>query len=171
MRLASEDVIVINRAAWALKNLEAVEAVPRLVSVLITREDQIMMVPSGVTYNGPALEMSAGGLVPRAANNSGMVFTTPPLVSNGAVAYGMMAVPYYAMGSPSTGPTGLNLGAPLKGGPEPKVVTFTYRNVEVLAALQKLTGQDFGYDVDSWRRWVARSFNPNPKPARRVPQP
>jgi hypothetical protein len=169
--LASENVVVINRAAWALQNLETVEAVPRLVSVLITTEDQIVMVPPGVQYNGPPLEMSAEGLVPRAVTNSGVVFTTPPQVSNNAVAYGMMAVPYYAMGSASIGNSPMSVGAPLKGGPEPKVVTFTYRNVEVLAALQKLTGQDFGYDLDSWRRWIARSFNPNPKPARRVPQP
>ncbi len=169
--LASENVIVINRAAWALRNLEAVEAVPRLVSVLVTREDQIVMVPPGEQLNGPPLEMSAGGLIPRAANNSGAIFSTPPQVSNGAIAYGLVSVPYYAMGSPSFGGSPMNIGAPLKGGPEPKVVTFTYRNVEVLSALQRLTGQDFGYDVDSWRRWIARSFNPNPKPARRVPQP
>ncbi len=169
--LASENVIVINRAAWALRNLEAVEAVPRLVSVLITKEDQIVMVPPGETYNGNISEMSAGGLVPRAVNNSGAVFSTPPQVSNGAVAYGLVAVPYYQMGGLSIGGAPSSIGAPLKGGPEPKVVTFTYRNVEVLSALQKLTGQDFGYDVDSWRRWIARSFNPNPRPARRVPQP
>jgi hypothetical protein len=169
--LASENVIVINRAAWALQNLGVVEAVPRLVSVLITREDQIVMIPPGETYNGPVSEVSAGGLIPRAANNSGVVFSTPPQVSNGAVAYGLMAVPYYQMGSPSIGASPMNVGAQIKGGPEPKVVTFTYRNVEVLSALQKLTGQDFGYDVESWRRWIARSFNPNPTPARRVPQP
>jgi hypothetical protein len=50
-------------------------------------------------------------------------------------------------------------------------MTFTSRNVEVLAALQRLTGQDFEYDVARWRAWVARSFNPRPAPARRVPQP
>ena len=169
--LASENVIVINRAAWALQNLNVVESVPRLVSVLVTREDQIVMVPPGETYSGPVSEVAAGGLVPRAANNYGMVFTTPPQVSNNAVAYGMVAVPYYQMGASGIGGAPLNVGAPLKGGPEPKVVTFTYRNVEVLSALRKLTGQDFGYDLDSWRHWIARSFNPNPRPARRVPQP
>jgi len=55
--------------------------------------------------------------------------------------------------------------------PEPRVVPFTYRNVEVLAALQKMTGEDFGYDESAWRNWIAHKFNPNPKPSRRVPQP
>ena len=64
-----------------------------------------------------------------------------------------------------------NVGAQINNQPEPGVVTFTFRNVEVLAALEKMTGQDFGYDIDSWRHWVSREFNPAPKPARRVPQP
>ena len=24
-----------------------------------------------------------------------------------------------------------------------------------------MTGQDFGYDIESWRHWVSREFNPN----------
>jgi hypothetical protein len=34
-----------------------------------------------------------------------------------------------------------------------------------------MTGQDFEYDIDAWRRWVAHDFNPAPKPARRVVEP
>jgi hypothetical protein len=57
--LASEDVQVINRAAWALANLGAVEAVPRLVPALITVQQRIVLVPvSGV--NLPADPLVGG---------------------------------------------------------------------------------------------------------------
>ncbi len=170
--LASEDIQVINRAAWALGNLQAVEAVPRLVPVLITVEQRIVLVPvPGV--NLPAAAMTPGmgpGPTLKALNSSGIVVQTPPAVGPGVVAYGAAAIPWYELNPGVAASVGLTPGSrsPV---PEPKVATFTYRNVEVLSALQKLTGQDFGYDIASWNRWVARSFNPNPKPARRVPQP
>jgi hypothetical protein len=106
-------------------------------------------------------------VAPLAFNNNDIAFLTPPTVSAGAVAYGVMSLPAYAL------PYGfsLNVGAQIDNRPEPRVVTFTYRNVEVLAALEKMTGQDFGYDINSWRRWVSREFNPTPKPARQVTQP
>ncbi len=170
--LASEDIQVINRAAWALGNLEAVETVPRLVSALITVQQQIIMVPvPGV--NLPPDPLAPMGPAPalKALNSSGIVVQTPPAVGPGVVAYGMSAIPWYQLSSPGVAASlGLTPGS-RPSLPEPKVATFTYRNVEVLSALQKLTGQDFGYDVTSWKRWVARSFNPNPKPSRLVPQP
>jgi hypothetical protein len=51
------------------------------------------------------------------------------------------------------------------------MVSYTFQNTEVLAALVKLTGQDFGYDGAAWRRWLRTSFQPEPVPAKRVPQP
>ena len=57
------------------------------------------------------------------------------------------------------------------GGMMPRAVTIEHPNVEVLAALTKLTGQDFGYDAATWRRW-STSFRSDPAaPARRVLQP
>ena len=51
-------------------------------------------------------------------------------------------------------------------------MTYVHQNPEVLAALQELTGQDFGYDVPSWKKWTTTSFRPAPTaPPRRVPQP
>ena len=148
--LASEDIQVINRAAWALGNLQAVEAVPRLVSALITAQQQIIMVPvpGGQSTAGPA---SADGARPRPSRHEQQrdCLQTPPAVGHGVVAYGMSAVPWYQLSSPGVAPVwGSPPGSPANQLPEPKVATFTYRNVEVLAALQKLTGQDFGYDVD-----------------------
>lgn len=167
--LGHQDVTVINRAAWALGNLNAVDSVPQLVAVLITAEDRIVMPPlDGGTISGPSLPV-APGLVPRAYGNYGVVATTPPQVSNGAFAMGLGVVPWYGV-PPGTIPGGM-AAIPAKPPQDAHVETFTYRNVEVLAALQKLTGQDFGYDMEAWRRWVTRSFNPHPNPTRRVPQP
>ena len=90
-------------------------------------------------------------------------------MSNGAVASGLGVVPYYAL-PPGVMPGG-NYAGPSKPPQDAHVEIFTYRNVEVLVRLQKLTGEDFGYDVQAWRRWVTRSFNPHPRPSRRVPQP
>jgi hypothetical protein len=50
-------------------------------------------------------------------------------------------------------------------------MTRVYQNEEVLLALKKLTGQDFGYDVASWRRWLRVGYRAEPAPERRVPQP
>jgi hypothetical protein len=90
-------------------------------------------------------------------------------VGGGAVAYGATSVPY---GLP--GGVGVSVGG---GGvqndnrADVRVATYTYRNVEVLAALEKMTGKDYGYDIGAWHTWVSHEFNPAPKPARRVPQP
>lgn len=171
--LASQNISVINRAAWALGNLEAIESVPRLVAVLITTEQRIVLEPPPNLSPAGAIMMGGAGPGPalKAMTNSGIVLQQPPVVGPGVVAYGMSAIPYYQMTPGTGGLAGLQPGVQINQMPEPKVATFTYRNTEVLNALQKLTGQDFGYDVDAWRDWVARSFNPNPKPVRRVPQP
>ena len=41
----------------------------------------------------------------------------------------------------------------------------------MLSALMKLTGQDLGYDVAAWQRWLSTSYRPEPEPTKRVPQP
>ncbi len=166
--LGREDVPVINRAAWALGNLNAVESVPQLVAVLVTSEERIVVPPLDGVTTPPLSTPVAPGVVPRAYSNFGVVVSTPPAVSNGAIAAGMGVIPYYA--APGLVPGG-NYAGPSRPVQDAHVETFTYRNVEVLAALQKLTGQDFGFDTEAWRRWVTRSFNPHPHPSRRVPQP
>lgn len=161
--LGTEQIMVINRAAWTLNNLNADEAVPALIRALLTYEQQIVMVPPSNGSPGPS-----GGtpLVPIGVNNGGAAFLTPPAVAPGVVAFGTLSTPAYAMPG-----LGLSSGAQINTQPEPRVVTFTYRNTEVLAALQKLTGEDFGYDIAAWRRWVSREYSPTPKASRKVPQP
>jgi hypothetical protein len=163
--LASEQIMTINRAAWTLNNLEAIEAVPSLIRALLTYEQQIVMVPPNNNNNVPQIG-GAGGLVPIAVNNGGAAFMTQPVVGQGVVAFGTVSTPAYGLPG-----LGLTMGAQINTQAEPRVVTFTYRNTEVLAALQKLTGQNFDYNVPAWREWMSREFNPNPRPARRVPQP
>ncbi len=159
--LATEQIMIINRAAWTLNNLNAEEAVPALIRALLTNEQQIVMVPPNNSNVG------AGGspLVPIAVNNGGAAFLTPPVVGQGVVAFGTVSTPAYGM-------PGVPVGGQINTQAEPRLVTFTYRNTEVLAALQKLTGQDFDYDVNAWRQWVSREYNPAPsRPSRTVPQP
>ncbi len=169
--LGTENVQVINRAAWALGNLNAVDSVPSLVGVLVTSEDQIVvpdLSAGGGGLPGPTIPVTPG-LTPRAYSNFGVIASGPPVVGPGVVAYGIGVVPYYGL-SPGAVPGGVG-AMPSKPPQDAHVETFTYRNVEVLNALQKLTGQDFGYDIEAWRAWITRSFNPHPIPRRRVPQP
>jgi hypothetical protein len=162
--LGTEQIMVINRAAWTLNNLNADEAVPALIRALLTHEQRIVMVPPN---NGNAGNGGGMPLVPIGVNNGGAAFATPPVVGPGVVAFGTVSTPAYAMPG-----IGLNTGGQINTQPEPRVVTFTYRNTEVLAALQRLTGRDFDYDIPAWREWMSREYNPTPKAATRtVPQP
>jgi hypothetical protein len=168
--LSSSNVSVINRAAWLLGNLSAVEAVPKLITVLVTTEHRIVVAPPDQPNPGPVFGTLGGPgtpVAPLAVNNGGIAVLTQPVVGPGVVAYGAMAFPWYAL-PPGIG---LEVGGQIDRRPDARVATFTYHNVEVESALEKLTGQNFGYDFDAWKHWVSRSFNPNPKPARRVPQP
>jgi HEAT repeats len=161
--LRSDQIMVINRAAWTLNNLTADEAVPALIRALLTYEQRIVMVPPN---NGNAPAIAGTPLVPIGINNGGAAFMTPPAVAPGVVAFGTVSTPAYA-----TPGLMLNAGAQINTQPEPRVVTFTYRNTEVLAALQKLTGRDFDYNIPAWREWMSRNYNPTPKATRKVPQP
>ncbi len=126
--LAREDIKVVNRAAWALGNLEAVDSVPQLVAVLVTYEDRIVVPPLDGLASAPSVPTSPG-IIPRAFNNYGLVYTTPPAVSNGAIAMGLGGVPY---GSLPPGSLPGNYVAQSKPPADAHVETFTYRNVEVL---------------------------------------
>ena len=165
--LTSSDVQVINRAAWTLGNLGAVEMVPKLIPALLSFEQRIVMVPKGGGGQA-AYGLYGVPLAPLAFTGNNIAYQTPPTVSAGAVAYGIITAPTFS----PTPPLGLGTnGIQINNQPEPGVATFTFRNVEVLAALEKMTGQDFGYDIAAWRQWASREFNPAPKPARRVLQP
>ncbi|QEH37532.1 hypothetical protein OJF2_61230 [Aquisphaera giovannonii] len=179
--LRSGDVRTVNRAAWTLAGLNAVAAVPELPAALVTSVERVVMLPNEGSGQGLA-SVSPAGPSPAllALNNNYIAYLTPPTVGPGVVAYGAYSVPFYNLGQlpignpiASPGPTpGTSVSGGMSSrGPIPRIVNDTYQNTEVLAALTRLTGQDFGYDASAWRRWIKASFNPHPRPARRVDQP
>ena len=170
--LSSKDQLVVGRAATALAALKTTSAVPKLLNTLVYTEKRMIMVPNPAANSG-AQGYGFNSLTPGSPmlGRSSYGMSTGPVVGNGVVAYGAAAVPF----APNA--AGLNLGGGALGGggvPQqvPQVVTYFYQNPDVLEALQSLTGANFGYDVASWRQWVANSFRPeSPVPPRRVPQP
>jgi hypothetical protein len=173
--LGSTDPAIVNRAAWTLSNLDAVTTVPKLIPALITVQYQIVMPPVGgsvpgnlgVSFGSVAPTPGLGGAPFVSGGSYGVL--TPPVVGPGAVAYGAAAIPV-----PTLPSAGLSLGGSNASGPRsqiPRIVPLTFQNVEVLAALIKLTGRDFGFNIPAWKHWVATEFHPDPTPARRVPQP
>jgi hypothetical protein len=164
--LQSKSLAVVNRAAWALGNLNAARAVPKLIPVLVSSEIQTVWVPSpgspgsgfGSMAPGTNFYMGSGPSIP---------VLSGPTMGPAAVAFGATSVPLANFG----GGFNVNMNSGNNQGPTPQFVTVSHRNVEVLTALMKLTGQDFGYDVTSWNRWMRTAYRPDPEPVKRVPQP
>ncbi len=162
--LRSSRHAVVNRSAWGLGNLNAVRVVPKLVPALITIEYEVVMV--GGASGGPGVGFNAVTPGPLNGAYGGPVASlTPPAVGPGAVAFGATSVPYAQAGS------SLNIGGGGGRGPVPRLVPVEYRNEEVLNALVKMTGRNFGFDIPAWKQWVATSFKIDAPPSRRVPQP
>jgi hypothetical protein len=170
--LRSTNPEVVNRAAWALAGLGAVATVPRLVPALITTQYRVVMIPGGGGGGGSSPSGLGSVGVPIYSNGSSLALLTPPAVGPGAIAFGATSVPYYSPNlSSSLSVGGGSASGPENRGPLFKLMAYSYQNVEVHNALVEMTGQDFGYDIPSWRRWVNRSFRTEPTPARKVPQP
>ena len=172
--LGSDRPEVVNRAAWALANMGAVAAVPKLIPALVTVRYRVVWMPTessrsnglGPSFGSVRAAPGVGG--PVASNGRSIAVQTGPVVAPGAVAFGATSIPY-----PGYGSTGVGIGGGGSGprGPIPMRVPFTYQNSEVLSALVKLTGHDFGYDRAAWRSWLNTAFRPDSEPVRRVPQP
>jgi hypothetical protein len=162
----------VGRAAWALGRLDAVTAVPKLIPALVSVRTRMVWVPTAsASSTGPGYGFGSGGPVPGASPGSlGIgpyvpVFTGP-VVAPGVVAFGATSVPLY--GYTGTGPAEERLQQPSF---QPRFVRSVSRNPEVLEALERLTGQNFGFDVDTWKRWLRSAPAAEPEPVRRVPQP
>ena len=136
---------------------------------------------TGSTYLGITPPVVGPGVVAYGA--VGVPYGSGASIGGGGVAIGGTAggVGVGGVGTGGVGGVGFSSGAGGVGGVSlgsgggnggmmPQLVTIEHPNVEVLAALVKLTGQDYGYDTTSWRRW-ATSFRSDPTPGRRVVQP
>ncbi len=164
--LRSTSLAVVNRAAWALGNLNAVTAVPKLIPVLVSSEIQTVWVPQPGSPGSGLGSLAPGSNFAMGNRTLSIPVLTGPTVGPGAVAFGATSVPVSNYG----GGFNVNMNAASQG-PTPQYVEVNHRNVEVLTALMKLTGQDFGYDVATWNRWLSTNYRPDPQPSKRVPQP
>ena len=179
--LRSRQAEIINRAAWALGRLNVVTAVPQLIPALTFTEYQTVMVPvaggggGGINASFGSVGLGGGGVGFGSYTASSYVQPTPPVVAPGVVAFGAVGVPLVNGVALGTGTGVLNNGISVGGnnGPAlvPRVVPVEHPNVEVHAALTKLTGEDFGFNVLTWKRWASSSFRSDPTPARRVLNP
>lgn len=186
--LRASDPRQVGRAAWALAELNATGAVPKLIPVLVKVQERTVV--EDPVQPQPGISASFGGYAPgpilpgggaayavpgtsgvigpggaaTAAGVSSVPVLTGPVVGDGVVAFGATSVPMASYGSVSLS-TNPNR-------PTMRIQTDVYRNEAVRLALRKLTGVDFGYEVNAWKRWVAQSYQPTPTtPGRRVPQP
>ncbi|MCA8995338.1 MAG: HEAT repeat domain-containing protein [Planctomycetaceae bacterium] len=130
--LDDDSNLTVNRAAEALGFLGDERAVPRLIESLITSHKYKVAVPQG---NQMSFGTGADGR-PTMGGSS----LIPPGIE-------MMAragqLPYGAIVNPPNVP----------GAMKTVTVRVTVKNTDVLGALQKLTGQDFGYDERAWLQW------------------
>ena len=139
--LGSTNTAVVNRAAWTIAGLHAVSAVPQLIPALTTTQYNVVMTGGG----------GSGGI--------GVGAVTP-----GSSPLGLSM-------APSGSSLSLGGGMSSPRGPLPRLVAVTYRNVEVRNALAQLTGEDFGYDISTWKEWLRQSYRSEKDSVRRVPQP
>ncbi len=155
--LKHPDREVVGRAALGLAGLGATSAVPKLIPALVQVRARVVMVPSSGGSGGGGGSAFFGG---------GQSYAVPiPAVGQGVVAVGAAPATVFSGSSVSYGGGG---GPPP---PQPRVVQDVLSNPAVRAALVRLTGADFGYDIPSWHEWVRDSFRPEPGTTRRVPQP
>ena len=129
---------------------------------------------SAVQSNGHAVRVTTatsgdgnggGGL--SVGSVDGYVSVPVPVVGPGVVAYGQNIIPVgnsLSMGGGGA-PNSVQLTPVLRSGRE------AFPNPAVLASLVQLTGEDFGYDVQIWKKWQAESFRLNGAPQKRVPKP
>ena len=184
--LKSNQYDYINRAAWGIANLNLTTTSQSLVAALTsTRVESVMPVPA------PAPAAMSGGMSPRpvlgpqpiAYNGSSVGYLYPPAMAPGAIAFGGGVSTFSIAPAPIADPLAMvygddgsgssNLGSPTGPniGPVPQVVSTETENPEVLAALVKFTGRDFGYNKENWRTFLKTSLKEKANAVRRVAQP
>jgi len=127
----------LQRAAHALGELRVWKAAPRLAGRLETREPRTKEFKE---KGSPGAYFFSGRIVTYVAD-------VEPVVAPGAVAF-----------NPIIGaiPIGTSIDVDNAYVTVRKTVFVVVRQPEVLDALRKITGQDFGYDEAAWREWLRR---------------
>ena len=140
IKLLKHDVnVVVNRAAIALGEIGDTQVVPKLIDALITRHRYRTQVPDQQPFGFTP----TGQMVP---NNT---VTLPPDI-------GVMLL---------TGqlPQGVQINQVQPPGQQLRTKEVVIRkdepNPAVLAALKRLTGQDFGYQEAHWKAWFNKQKN------------
>ncbi len=121
--------LVVNRAADALAQLGSEAVIPQLIDALVTRHvytDMVADPAPGMTTNG--------GMVP--VGQSVLPSNIEALLATGQLPYGVQ------------------VEAPMNSA-RAKEVTYEkdQENESVLTALTIISGENFGYDEPTWRRW------------------
>lgn len=137
--LKNELNAVVNRAGTALGQLGDETIVPLLIEALVTRHTYRVMVPDPASITMPANGSFAGGGLP------------PQIAAMAAT--GQIA--------------SLQIQSPTP--PRMKQVSYEQdeQNPSVLTALTMLTGEDFGFDEQTWRGWYRSKISGSVKPKSR----
>jgi len=122
---------VVQRAAVAIRDIGDMTAVPYLIGALVTRHRWKVEVPQS-----PSVAVIGG-------NGSWLPPEVEGLARTGQLPYGAIVIP------PATQPRTTRT-VTIKG---------DVKNAEVLAALKKITGQDFGYNKRAWEAWWQTQAN------------
>ncbi len=144
--LSDELNVVVLRSAVALGYFGDPEVVPSLIEALVTTHTYRQVIQETGYLAQGALPEIPQGQITKAPPSIPLTIPGIPL----PLSLGAAGAPYPA-GTQSTTTT-----APL---PTPVtrertvIVTRQEQNLEVLAALRKLTREDFGYDERTWRLW------------------
>lgn len=135
--LGSQDNRLVRRAGAALAEVGTQEDVPALIAALVTTHAYKVRVP---TYS------NTYGFSTDGSFSIGGAPLTTPLPPDVELALRTGQLPYGVLVQPDP---------VLRAHQRTKVVTVRVRlqNPEVLVALQKLTGKDFGYEERIWQRW------------------
>jgi hypothetical protein len=136
--LQNELRLIVCRAAEALAEIGDRGAIEPLIDALVTQHRY------RVTYQEqtPSFAVNSDGGIGFAGSTSPLPPNIDLLARTGQLPYGAIVLP----------PPGRTVT-------KSTVVTRREQNVEVLSALKKLTGQNFGFDMRTWHLWWAANQN------------
>lgn len=144
--------VVVCRAAAALERIGDDQAVTPLIQALLTTHQYTIRVPVAQT----GVSLGSNGSIGGSSGSS-----LPPEIEAG-LRTGQYPNGVIVLNGP---------GAPLEARTRLVTVNYTHQNAEVLSALQKLTGSNFGFDRRTWRLyWNAEKSGVGKIPVSPVPK-